>query len=122
MNFTEKLDVLMARRGITRGGLSRQTGIPYTTIVGFYDKGYENIKLSNVKKLADYFQVSLEYLCRDGEDGRYLSPEAEDLVRKFNALSEQGRKIVTDVTDGLLQLETEPASEEEAGTITYIRE
>ena len=122
MNFTEKLDVLMARRGITRGGLSRQTGIPYTTIVGFYDKGYETIKLSNVKKLADYFQVSLEYLCRDGEDGRYLSPEAEELVRKFNALSEQGRKIVTDVTDGLLQLETEPASEEEAGTITYIRE
>ena len=119
MNFTQKLDYLMEKRGITRGGLSRETGIPYTTIVGFYDKGYENIKLSNVKKLADYFDVSLEYLCRDGQEGEYLSPEIQELVRKYGDLSDGGQDIVNTVIDGLLRLEAQP---EEGGEIEYIRE
>ncbi|MBQ8974927.1 MAG: helix-turn-helix domain-containing protein [Oscillospiraceae bacterium] len=109
----------MEKRGITRGGLSRETGIPYTTIVGFYDKGYENIKLSNVKKLADYFDVSLEYLCRDGQEGEYLSPEIQELVRKYGDLSDGGQDIVNTVIDGLLRLEAQP---EEGGEIEYIRE
>ena len=34
MTFTEKLDALMAERGLTRGGLAAATDIPYNTIVG----------------------------------------------------------------------------------------
>jgi transcriptional regulator with XRE-family HTH domain len=45
--------------------LSKETGIPYTTIDGFYKKGTENIKLSTLKKLAEYFNCSLDYLVDD---------------------------------------------------------
>jgi transcriptional regulator with XRE-family HTH domain len=61
----EKLDMLMNEKQISRGELAKQSGIPYTTIVGFYDKGYENTKLSTLQKLVDYFDVTLDYLADD---------------------------------------------------------
>lgn len=67
MKLIEKLNLLIKERGITKTDLARESGVPYTTIMSLYDKGYENVKLSTLKKLAQYFGVSLGYLC--GEDG-----------------------------------------------------
>ena len=36
MSFTDKLDALMAEKGINKSVLSKEAGIPYTTIAGFY--------------------------------------------------------------------------------------
>ena len=74
MDFLSKLELLMAEKKLTRGGLAKQTGIPYTTIVGFYDKGYDNIKLSTLKRLAHFFNVSVDYLCNDNDDGEANPP------------------------------------------------
>lgn len=65
MNLTEKLDLLMSTKGISRMGLSKESGIPYMTIVNFYEKGTENVKLSTLRKLADFFGVTLDYLVDD---------------------------------------------------------
>ena len=46
MTFTEKLDMLMEKNHMNKSELSRISGIPYTTIDGFYKKGSDNIKLS----------------------------------------------------------------------------
>lgn len=105
MTFTQKLDYLMGRRGLTRGGLARETGIPYTTIVGFYEKGYENIRLSNAKRLAEFFGVPIEYLFDDGAD---FPPDTEAegaFTGRYSALSDRSRRIVDGVLDGLLGLE-----------------
>ena len=48
MSFTDKLDELMAEKGINKSILSKEAGIPYTTIAGFYTKGTDNIKLSTL--------------------------------------------------------------------------
>lgn len=122
MTFTEKLDKLMADRGISRGGLARETGIPYTTIVGFYQKGYENIKLSNLKKLAAYFNVSIEYLCNEANDSdRPDSLRTAVFSKKYAALSEKEQDLVSGVIDGLLDLHTETSPTAPA-EIAYIRE
>ena len=65
MSFLTKLDKLMNDRNINKSQLSKESGIPYTTIDGFYKKGTENIKLSTLKKLAQYFDCSLDYLADD---------------------------------------------------------
>lgn len=65
MGFTEKLDILLKSNKMNKNMLSKETGIPYTTIDSFYKKGADNIKLSNLKKIADYFDVSLDYLVDD---------------------------------------------------------
>ncbi|EGT3815320.1 XRE family transcriptional regulator [Clostridioides difficile] len=65
MSMTEKIDKLLNSKNITKSQLSKESGIPYTTISGFYVKGTDNVKLSTLKKLADYFQCSLDYLVYD---------------------------------------------------------
>lgn len=70
MKFTDKLDMLMNDKGISRMGVAKGSGVPYTTIVNFYEKGTENIKLSTLRKLADFFNVSLDYLVDDEVETR----------------------------------------------------
>ena len=62
MGLTDKLDLLMKERKINKAELARASGVPYTTIDGFYKKGSENSKLSTLKKLCAYFNCSLDYL------------------------------------------------------------
>ncbi|MEE0425169.1 MAG: helix-turn-helix transcriptional regulator [Blautia sp.] len=68
MSFTDKLDELMAEKGINKSVLSKEAGIPYTTIAGFYTKGTDNVKLSTLKKLSSYFDCSIDYLADDSSD------------------------------------------------------
>lgn len=106
MNFLEKLDFLMGKEGINRNKLSQISGVPYTTIDGFYKKGYENTKISTIRKIASAFNVSLDYLIDDNiSDERYqppkikkapseLSEEALSIAKKYNSLDERGRGAV----------------------------
>ena len=55
----------MKDRNINKSQLSKESGVPYTTIYGFYKKGTDNIKLSTLKKLSSYFGCSLDYLADD---------------------------------------------------------
>lgn len=72
MKFTDKLDKLMDEKSLSRMGVAKGSGVPYTTIVNFYEKGTDNIKLSTLRKLADFFNVSLDYLVDDEEETRKL--------------------------------------------------
>ena len=67
MDFTEKLNRLLSEKKISKPMLAKLSGIPYTTIMSFFDatKGTENIKLSTLKKLSKTLNVSLDYLTDD---------------------------------------------------------
>ena len=65
MGLTDKLDLLMKQRNINKAELARESGVPYTTIDGFYKKGSDNAKLSTLKKLCAYFECTLDYLADD---------------------------------------------------------
>ena len=66
MSFIERLELEMKRNNIAnKSELSRLSGIPYTTIDGFYKKGSDNIKLSTLKKLANCLHCSLDFLVDD---------------------------------------------------------
>lgn len=103
MTFTEKLEHLMIQKGIkNRSQLSKLSGIPYTTIVGFFEKGTENIRRTTLIKLSDFFNCSLEYLvCDEIEDEKYgqnagfeISSFEIQHIQKYRALDEHGKKIV----------------------------
>lgn len=70
MSFTDKLDALMAEKGINKSVLSKEAGIPYTTIAGFYSKGTDNVKLSTLKKLSAYLGCSIDYLADESSDDK----------------------------------------------------
>lgn len=94
MNFLEKLDFLMGKMAINKSGLSQLSGVPYTTIDGFYKKGYENTKISTIRKIASALNVSLDYLIDDNiSDESYQAPKTENAP---SDLSEEAKKIAKD--------------------------
>lgn len=98
MNFLDKLDYLMKKNGLNKRTLSIKSEIPYTTIDAFYKRGYENAKLSTMKKLSSYFNVSMDYLVfdeiLDENFGRYpeLKPDEDEvtLLNKYRSLNSRG--------------------------------
>lgn len=101
MNFIEKLDMLMETHNLNRSELSRYSGIPYSTISGLYDKGYDNIKLSTLKKLTEFFDVSIDYMVFDDisnkddlhSDRVDLNELESYLIQKYRLLDEHGKNI-----------------------------
>ena len=84
----------MKERNINKADLARKSGVPYTTIDGFYKKGSENAKLSTLKKLCTYFNCTLDYLANDTVndqpttiaahfDGNEYTEDELDEIRQF---------------------------------------
>lgn len=103
MGLTDKLDLLMKERNINKSILARESGIPYTTIDGFYKKGSENAKLSTLKKLCAYFDCSLDFLADDEVDEEPLTIAAHfdgdeytedelDKIKEYAAFIKSTRK------------------------------
>lgn len=65
MTFIEKLDRLMDQHGLNKNTLSKGSGIPYTTIDGWYKKGDKDVKLSSLKSLSKFFGITLDYWAFD---------------------------------------------------------
>ena len=81
MTFLEKLDGLMDEMSINKAELSRISGVPYTTIDGFYKKGYENAKISTIRKIAHALGTSLDYLVEDSTGAVGDSAHAADNLK-----------------------------------------
>lgn len=103
MGLTDKLDLLMKEKNINKAELARESGIPYTTIDGFYKKGSENAKLSTLKKLCAYFNCSLDFLADDDVsddsktiaahfDGDEYTEEELDRIKEYAAFIKASRK------------------------------
>lgn len=76
--FLEILERLMKERNINKNVLANESGIPYTTIDGWWKKGHDNIRLSTLRKLAAYFNVSLDYLM---DTSPVMEDEYEDMLQ-----------------------------------------
>ena len=85
MNIAERLDQLMASRGINRRQLSIAANIPYTTLDGIHKRGCDNVKLTTLVKLADYFEISIDYLVGRGPDSILTLNDLQELesYRKY---------------------------------------
>lgn len=80
MTFLEKLDLLMKKNGLNKHKLADLSGVPYTTIVGWYQRGYNGISLSVFKKICDYFGITMDSMARDDiEELEYYSPNKKNL-------------------------------------------
>ena len=68
MDFLEKLNYLMEKNHLNKSTLSKACNIPYTTIDGWYKKGYKGLKLTTLRKLAAYFGTSLDYWASEDDE------------------------------------------------------
>lgn len=102
MNFLEKLDFLMERYGLNKSTLSQKSEIPYTTIDGWYKKGYEGLKITTLKKLCDYFNTTFDYWILDeindpnyGKSSGFKVDYSEmEHIKKYRLLDDFGKETI----------------------------
>lgn len=101
MDFLEKVNLLMREKGLNRHTLSEACGIPYTTIDGWFKKGYEGAKVSTIIKLADFFSVELDYLVRPsitdrnfGRSVENVGSEEKELLSIYRSMNDTGRSLL----------------------------
>ena len=86
--MSEKLDRMMARERLNRRQLAAATGVPYTTIDGWYKKGTRNAKLKNIRIIAEFFGVPVDYLLDDAKEeppqGGGLNAEIESELKRMD--------------------------------------
>jgi len=85
----------MSRDNLNKSKLSKLSEIPYTTIDGWYKKGFDGIKIPTLQKLSKCFGTSLDYWFGDGEgvEMELLGQEREFLV-KYRGLDGHGKRMV----------------------------
>ena len=103
MNFLDRIDAMLAQKDINKNQLAQLTGIPVSTIYGWYKKGYDNITLPTLKKLSAFFGCTMEYLANGDTASEGLSPAALELAKRYDALDKWGRMTV----DAVVRVETE---------------
>ena len=107
MDFLQKLDFLMDKYGLNKLTLSQNSGIPYSTVVGWYKKGYEGLKLTTLRKLSDYFNTVLDYWVNEDEidtnywkaDGFIVNGDEMGHIQKYRLLDPYGKEAVNGVLD-----------------------
>ncbi len=104
MDFLEKLDLLLKQNNMNKNNLSKASGIPYTTIDGWYKKGYESMQLSTLKKLANYFNTSLDFWAKDETPNNVVNSLKFDKqeiknITMYRKLDIYGKKVVNHVLE-----------------------
>ncbi len=108
MNLLDKLDMLMNEKGLNKRTLSQSSGVPYTTIVGLYTKGYEGVRMNTIKSIARFFGVSTDYLIQDDISDRFyglsiscsessqqeLTSDEQKLIDDYRTLNDQGKEHI----------------------------
>lgn len=107
MDFLDKLNFLLKSNNLNKNTLSKLSGIPYTTIDGWYKKGFESMQLSTLKKLAKFFNTNLDFWADDFistsnievNDNFKLEPLEIEYIKKYRELDIFGKKIVDTIID-----------------------
>jgi hypothetical protein len=129
MDFLEKLDFMLQKFDLNKNLLSQKSGIPYTTIDGWYKKGYEGLKISTLKKIASYFNTSLDYWVVDSitdpNHGRTssfkISFDEMKHIEKYRHLDIHGKNIADTIIDlELKRIEESTVNEDVEENIVYI--
>lgn len=106
MDFLRKLNYLMDREGLNKSTLSKSCGIPYTTIDGWYKKGYEGLKLTTLRKLSNFFGTSLDYWA--SENNLFdVQPDqlTESTFTKFKELKPEYQEYILKQIELLFELQ-----------------
>lgn len=91
----EVFEQLLQKYGITAYKVSKETGITQSTLSD-WKRGRSTPKTDNMKKIADYFGVSVEYLMTGIEEPKEkeitLTPKDErDIAKDLNSIMEKLR-------------------------------
>ena len=99
MTFSERLKQLRTERKLTQEMLSKESGLTKSSIA-MYETGKRKPKIEVLERLADFFNVDLDYLVGKSDRTTVIAPPApqkSDGLPELNARDE--REIERDLAD-----------------------
>lgn len=93
MNMFGRIQLLMLQRGMNKTEFSKAIGVSSGNMSDWAN-GRSSPGVEKLIKIADFFDVSIDYLI--GREDRYPipSPDACELMRIYDALDREGRVMV----------------------------
>lgn len=107
MMFIDIFNDLLDEKNLNRKQFSVQSGIPYTTVIGWTNLN-RLPDYSALIKLADFFQCSIDFLVGRQEEFLYIPPlsalskQEQQLLSDFRKLTKENKNIVQIITKALL--------------------
>lgn len=92
MDFLDKLNYMLEKNGLNKSTLSKSCGIPYTTIDGWYKRGYEGLKINTLSKLSNFFNTTLDFWIK--EDLSVDSADEDRLIKRYRKLDNYGKEWI----------------------------
>ena len=93
MSVKEKVLALCSERGIKPGTLEKKTGISNATIRRWTDETTSTGE--TLIKLADFFEVSVDYLLgREEKTEKILSSDEKELLEIYSSVSIEGKAAI----------------------------
>ena len=88
-----KIQILMMNNHINKADLAKAISVSSGNLSDWAN-GRSSPSIEKLIRIADYFDVSLDYLC--GREDRYPepTPDAFELLRIYDGLDKQGKTIV----------------------------
>lgn len=111
MNFLEKLDYMMEKNHLNRSTLAKVSGIPYTTIDGWYKRGYDGVRLASLRRLAEYFGTTLDFWAWEDDGPAKDGPYALTATDTFKELKPDYQEFILEQVDRLLEIQDKEAGE-----------
>jgi len=100
--FGKRLKELRLEKGITQEELSGITGVSFPTISRYKNGHRDEPGLSVLKKFANYFDVSIDYLSGDSNiKDKDFTPN--EIAKIFNKLGDEEKRILMDLAKNLLK-------------------
>ena len=99
MNFLDRIDMLMEQKCINKNQLANLTGIPVSTIYGWYKKGYGSITLPTLLKLSEFFCCTMEFLVNGDIEASSPSLAALDVAHNFDRLDDHGKQVISAIME-----------------------
>ena len=95
MEFKERLKALRKQKGITQSDLAAILNYGYTAVSN-YESGRNEPSIKDLKKIAEFFDVSLDYLLcvNDIKNPYVISSESEpdeEFLQNYSCLSPEGK-------------------------------
>ena len=82
---------LMIERKLNIAEVSRGSGVPYITFTD-WRAGRYTPKEDKMKKIADFFDVSVDYLKTGRDDNEFISRREQALLDMFRKLNDDGKE------------------------------
>ena len=82
MEFKDNLKILRNKKGLSQVALAEQLGFS-KSLIGLYETGDRMPSFEALEVIADYFNVSIDYLMgKDNKSVYYLYPDAAELAQE----------------------------------------